>query len=189
VAVMNMAKVLKGYKKFAEEKKRFEQKKEQLDRQISDIQQRVETCMASLNDDPKTVECRKKQVRDLKLTLAEKTDKRAEILEDLEDSTTRNVFGDIEAAARVYARARDIDLVIYFSRGVEPKERPESITLWRGTWSSEERDSWLYAYDATELRTKILSSGIPLYSGPEVDITAEVIHVLNWNYDRDHGRN
>jgi Skp family chaperone for outer membrane proteins len=178
VAVVNMTRVMNEYLKARVLKRQYCRKKEELDKEVADIQAEIEK-FDSQPKEPQQVESAKQTVRDLKRKLAEKIEDRTEALQDLEDKNRKQIFKDAEAAAQVFARSCDIDLVLYYNRGMNEEKcgrvgecasRPESSKL---------SDDLIY-YDARELSNKILCSGIPLFSGPGVDITTQLLNVLNW---------
>jgi Skp family chaperone for outer membrane proteins len=195
VAVVNMAKVMLDYKKVAENRKQYERKKEELDKEAKDLLGEI----ARINslapsgyeplDSQELIEA-KKVDQELRSRLTAKIEELDRALKDFEDTALCGVMKEIEAAAQIYAHSRDIDLVLYYTRGVEhATDEGQRVTIMRshGFWEHDsDSTEILDKYDAKELPEKMRSSGLPLYAGRDVDITDDIIHVLNWNYSESH---
>src|SRR5262249_46507016 len=68
------------------------------------------------------------------------------------------LYGDVQAAARRYAQAHDLDLVLHYNDAVDA------------------RDYWSGANLARKMQAGAL---MPLYAAPGMDISKEVIAALN----------
>jgi Skp family chaperone for outer membrane proteins len=77
------------------------------------------------------------------------------------------IFKEIEEAARVYARARDIDLVLHYSDPFAPAQDP---------------------YNPNNLNRKLTSGAlIPIYAADGMDISTVVTQMLNDRYMKQVG--
>jgi Skp family chaperone for outer membrane proteins len=157
VAVVNLQKVATDYVRTAELKKQIERDAKEYEDAIKEIQ----TAIKKYEEAPDDTEEHDKavlEIRKLKRQGQEKVEERNEKLARKYAEGEKAIYKDIEAAVQVFARRWSIDLVLSYN------DVPDSEMK----------------YSPQALQKRIGTSGMPIYAGPDVDITTDVIHVLNW---------
>jgi Skp family chaperone for outer membrane proteins len=150
---MNMGRVLTNYHRVSDSVIKIEQEKKNIEAELAEIRKKIEG-NEPLPTEPEAREQAEKELKSLR-ELAEAVEGRNKLLQKKSEQDRQSIFKDVEAAVQVFARARNIDLVIYYNDASAKS-------------------------DAIRLQQRIATSGMPIYSAPEVDITNYVLHVLNW---------
>ncbi len=159
VTVMNMQKVANDYEKTAVLRKQIETKNSEYDKKLQDIQKEMQK-YTPLPSNPQDAEKAQKVLVELKRHGEDLTAERNKVLGEQYAEGEKAIYKDIEAAVQVFAHSRNIDLVFYYN------DIPDEAKK----------------YDPQSLQKRIGSSGMPIFTSPGTEITAEVVHVLNWNY-------
>jgi Skp family chaperone for outer membrane proteins len=99
------------------------------------------------------------------LKLKQKLEDKSEVAKAIMNKKTQEgekaIYIDIEAAVQALAKARGIDLVLSYNDIVDSEAK----------------------YKALVLQKRIAACGMPVYTGPGVDISDEIVRVLNYNYE------
>src|SRR5262249_50879236 len=111
---------------------------------------------------PETTEARRAAIEKEKKALQREAEgwkaKFQEALAKMQEKQMQVLYGDVQAAARRYAQAHDLDLVLHYNDAVDA------------------RDYWSGANLARKMQAGAL---MPLYAAPGMDISKEVIAALN----------
>jgi Skp family chaperone for outer membrane proteins len=157
VAVLNLQKVATEYHRTTELKKQIEQEAKDCDDAIKQIQKDIKK-YEEVPDDTEEHDKAVLEIRKLKRLGQEKVEERNEKLARKFAEGEKAIYKDIEAVVGEVARKRGIDLVVSYND--VPDEELK--------------------YSPQVLQKRIGTSGMPIYAGPDVDISNVVIHVLNW---------
>lgn len=164
IAVMNMQKVANEYLKTTDLKKRLEADGAVFDKELKEIQNEMQR-YNPLPTDPAKAEDAQKQLTALRRKAEDKQNEGKKVMAEKYTEGEKVIFKDIEAAVQVYAHSRNIDLVMFYN-DVDAKDDAQR-------------------YSAQAMTRRLGSSGMPIYSSAGTDISAEVVHVLNWNYQNN----
>lgn len=163
VGMVNMSHVVKSYKKFINFNNEFKKLFEGYNAEVT----KKEGDLAKLQNDlrdPAKANMKEKIELDIK--------NMARAIQDLKDEANKKfgqrgsdslvaVYRDVEQATALIAQKYGYDLVLHYNDAVEPAE----------------------LYSAGNVQRKLTTAGcLPLYM-PGLDISAQVIETLNWNWD------
>lgn len=165
VAVMNMARVAQEYEKTAVLRKAIETDTADYEKQLKDIQAKMQK-FNPMPTDPKLAEDAQKQLLALKHQGEDITAERNRIITEKSTQGEKTIYKDIKAAVEVFAHSRNIDLVLFYNDVTDPA----------------------IEYSPQALQKRIVTSGMPIYTSQGTDISAEVTHVLNWNFKNNAGK-
>src|ERR1051326_1945446 len=183
VAVMNMSKVIEGYRRVADQMRELDEQKKRCELEVAEVQRKIDT-YCDLPQDPEELAQAEQEVKIL-CELRDKIEDRNKFLDKKIEHNRAQVFSDVQAAAAVFARSRNIALVVYYNDAGEPQ--PKSLeaqlrTIGQSCWGGCSASGDL-ACTPVSLRVRMAACGMPIYAGPKIDITSEVIRVLNYNYE------
>jgi Skp family chaperone for outer membrane proteins len=165
VAVMNMAKIASDYKRTAVLRKAIEEDTVVFEKKLKDIQVKMQA-YKEMPTDPKAAEDVQKQLLSLKHQGEDITAERNRVITEKSTEGEKSIYKDIKAAVEVFAHSRNIDLVLFYNDVTDPA----------------------IEYSPQALQKRIVTSGMPIYTSQGTDVTVEVTHVLNWNWDQKNGK-
>ncbi len=160
VAVVNMSYVMKSYKKWTALKQDHKKMVDQLEVELKSMQDAFDAKQKLLEttNDYATRKMLRKEVEDLLKRTNEKGDEAKKTFADLEAKSIAVIYKDIQAVSERYAKSHGIELVMHFNDGTTEDEVNTSINI----------------------RRKMYEGALfPLYTTPGMDISKEVIALLN----------
>jgi len=180
VAVVNMTKVLRDYRRAENVQKNIDERRKMADAEVSEDELGM-SAWGECADESTAAQNTAKVMMMQVLRVAKKAAIDAELRKE-EDEARRQIFKDIEAATTAFAKARNIDLVLFYDHEEDAVSR--SVPLFGSYLNSEPEGT--NDCDSSKLRATIPNNGQPLYTGQKVDITDDVVNVLNYNYELNH---
>ncbi len=166
VGVFNLQHAIKSYDRFkmfeSEMKKSMERMKGRFDERKAE----GDLLSQELREDGLTPARKSAIEKRLRVLSREIEDIRAETSEAVkrkQDGQVQGVYSDIEAACRRYAARHGFDLILHYSDAVTPSDRASSANI-----------------------TRKMQAGalMPIFTGPGIDITREIIAELNETFKR-----
>ncbi len=161
VAVINLPKVIKEYKKTAAQENELKDLAKKYESTLKSLSEKLQSIRDNLPQDEEKKEAAQEQMRRLERELADCTAERNGALQRKGNEAVKTLYRDIEAASATVARAHHFDLVFFYSDAADPNAR----------------------YSPEVLRLKVGSSGLPIYTGPGLDFTEDVVKALNKGYE------
>jgi Skp family chaperone for outer membrane proteins len=161
VAVLNLSKVIKGYRKWDDFQAKYKEKIDSYDKQLQPLKKELDDLQA-LGNKPGTDNATKEQIgKKMRLKSTEMQDKADEFkkqLADYEGTSFTTIYNDVKDMTARYARSKEIELVMHFNDGVtEPEANtPQNIGRKMGHGPC-----------------------FPLYVVPGMDISDDVLKYLN----------
>src|SRR5262249_29102370 len=163
IALVNLPHVIKSYQKYQTFEREWQETYKTFDKQYESKRVLLQQWQAEAQKTPEGPNRRKPEAQgrllqremqdmgeDAKKQLGKKRDDQAVI-----------IYKEIEEAVQVYARARDIDLVLHFNDNIVPADM----------------------YNPMNVQRKLqLGACFPMYHAPGMDITEYVIQMLNQRY-------
>jgi Skp family chaperone for outer membrane proteins len=164
IALLNFTYVIKNYEKYKNFQKDiqakiepFHKKDTELRRQLEELRKKAEAVKTAQPAEREALEREGKEIQ------RKLEDNAAEVKAELgkkSDDEMKILFTDVFDAARRYAAAHEFELVLHYNDAVTPEDfmSPQNI--------------------ARKLNTGAL---MPLYAAPGMDISREVVDMLNYN--------
>jgi Skp family chaperone for outer membrane proteins len=161
IALLNLTYVIKNYVKYVNFQKEiqtaiepFKQKDTELRKRLEELRKKGESAAAT---EKETLE---KEGKELQRKLEDNSVEAKATLGKKSDDEMKILFMDVYEAARRYAVSHEFELVLHYNDAVTPEDfmSPQNI--------------------ARKLNTGAL---MPLYAAPGMDISREVVEMLNYN--------
>jgi Skp family chaperone for outer membrane proteins len=162
VAVMNLPKVIKDYHKTVKQEDEIKQEAQKYEPVLKELSTKINNLKSTPISDPVKVAAAKEELKKLERDMADRTEERNSKIQAKSTEAMQTLYKDVEGAVSALARSRNIELVFFYNDAIDPNSK----------------------YNPEVLRMKVGSSGMPIYTAPGLEITAEVVNVLNYNYDR-----
>lgn len=160
IAIVNLSQIIKNYKKFAAVQNELNNKQAVYKNQYDQYTKDVTLKQAEIAKDT-TPMARKEQlakdIKDIQRKVQDLEEDMKKALGELQASRMVQLFRDIEDAVSVYARTRNIELVMHYNDGVD-------------------QDKYLPAFLGRRLSN---GACMPIYNVPGMDITKAVTDMLN----------
>lgn len=164
VALVNLEEVFKNYRKFQVFKDQFKARADGYEQTLKQKQQRMEALQNEYKK-PETSQQRKEQIeseaRSIKLEMEDVRQKAQKDLLKFNQDQVSILYREVDAVVREYAGSNGIDLIFRYSEdwNQETYNNPENIVRRLGT-----HHFW------------------PMYYDKSLDITAQVVQILNSRY-------
>jgi len=164
IALLNFTYVIKNYEKYKNFQKDiqaqiepFHKKDTELRKQLEELRKKAEAVKTA---PPAEREKLEKEAKDIQRQLEDNAAEVKIALGKKSDDEMKILFTDVFDAARRYAAAHEFELVLHYNDAVTPEDfmSPQNI--------------------ARKLNTGAL---MPLYAAPGMDISREVVDMLNYN--------
>jgi Skp family chaperone for outer membrane proteins len=164
VRVMNLPKAIKDYEKFTMQQNEIKAELQKLDEPMKKLQAEIQTEMQGPFTNAQAREAAENDVGHKKLQLQGMNADREKAIAKKTAAAMETLFKDVEGAVLALSRARGYEMVLYYNDALDAAEK----------------------YNPQVLNVKLSASGMPIYTAPGLDITAEVVQVLNFNLHRDN---
>ncbi|HEY7310646.1 MAG TPA: OmpH family outer membrane protein [Gemmataceae bacterium] len=165
IALLNLTYVIKNYEKYKHFQEEIKSVIEPFQKTDAELRKRMEDLNKQMEETAKkggTVNREEldRQGKDLKRKLEDNSAEAKMVLGKKSDDEMKILFMDVYEAARRYAISHEFDLVLHYNDATTPEDymSPQNI--------------------ARKLNTGALS---PLYVGSGMDISVEVVNMLNYN--------
>jgi Skp family chaperone for outer membrane proteins len=163
-SVINLAYVIVNYKQFTKFKSEYQQKLESYDSHLQKLKDEYERYEkeARKTTDQEQKEKLAKQMLELRNQMSDQSEDAKKVLAAMETKHLAGIYKDVQTAAERYAKAHEIEMVSHFNDGTTDADaaKPDSINR------------------------KMSQGGLfPLYVAPGLDISKEVVAVLNGEKD------
>jgi Skp family chaperone for outer membrane proteins len=163
-AVLNLTYVIRKYKKWAELQDEYKKELASYDEELNKLKDEYERteAAAKTSTDRGVKEKLAKDKRELRNQMSDKIEAAKKALADLEANHFSEIYKDIQSASERYAKAHELEMVSHFKDGTTEAEINSPISIGR----------------------KMNQDGLfPLYIGPGLDISKEVLALLNGEKD------
>jgi Skp family chaperone for outer membrane proteins len=161
---MNLPKAIKDYEKFTMQQNEIKAELQKLDEPMKKLQAEIQTEMQGPFTNAQAREAAENDVGHKKLQLQGMNADREKAIAKKTAAAMETLFKDVEGAVLALSRARGYEMVLYYNDALDAAEK----------------------YNPQVLNVKLSASGMPIYTAPGLDITAEVVQVLNFNLHRDN---
>jgi Skp family chaperone for outer membrane proteins len=161
VAVMNLSYIIKNYKKWEAFQNDYKTKLESFEKELRPLKDQYEEFEKELKKPGVDADKREeigKSMRDTQRTLQNLTEDYKKVLKDFEGKSFKTIYNDVNNMAERYAKAHGFELVMHFNDGTTEDEANT---------------------DANVGRKMGLGALFPVYVTPGMDISIEVIALLN----------
>jgi Skp family chaperone for outer membrane proteins len=161
VTVMNLAYVIKNYKKWKTFQTNYKAKRDEFDKELKPQKDKYDEFEKELKKDDLDAGTRKeieKKMRDTEHLLKEQAEEYKQILADFEGESFKTIYSDVNNMAEHYAKAHGIELVMHFNDGTTEDEVNTTANIGRRMGQG---------------------ALFPLYVIPGMDISKEVLALLN----------
>ncbi len=161
IALLNLTYVIKNYLKYQNFQKEiksqiepFQKRDSELRKQLEELRKKAETAK------PSEREALEREAKEIQRKLEDNAAEIKGALGKKSDDEMKILFTDVFDAARRYAAAHEFELVLHYNDAVTPEDfmSPQNI--------------------ARKLNTGAL---MPLYAAPGMDISREIVEMLNYN--------
>jgi Skp family chaperone for outer membrane proteins len=163
VAVMNMSMVAEEYTRTNVIKQELTKLGAQLETPLKQLQKDLQTATTPTAN-PTEAEANAKKARDLRRQLEDQSNDAKKTMTDRTQEGEQAIYKDIEAAVAAFAKSRNIDLVLCYNDVSDAAQK----------------------YNAGVLQKRIAASGMPIYAPGSTEISKDIAHVLNYNWELNH---
>jgi Skp family chaperone for outer membrane proteins len=161
IAVINLQQVIKNYVKWQEFEKTYKAGLEHYDKQFEVKKAealKIKNDLAKLAPDAQGRDAMEQRLRQLDFEVQTLSDQAKKELGAYRDKMAVQIYQEIEAAVKVYARANDLEMVMHYYDAIAPAD----------------------LYHPANVQRKIQTgSCIPMFMHPGMDITQPIIEMLN----------
>lgn len=165
VAMVNLAHVVKNYQKFQNLQREFEETYKTFDKQLESKRQLLVQYQAEaqkVQADTAAREQWERKMRDLQREMQDMGEEAKKQLSKKQGDQVVIIYKEIEEAVQVYARSKDIELVLHYN-DMQPSD----------------------LYSPMNVSRKLgLGAAFPIYAAPGMDITNDITTMLNTRYQR-----
>lgn len=165
IACVNLTKVLNDYKKWGGFKREMEETVKNFDKQL---ESKRGLLLQMQNDAAKVTdaagrESLERKARDVQREMQDLNDEARKIMGKKQGDQLVILYREIEEAVQVYARTKQIELVFHISDAINPADlhNPNNVQ-----------------------RKMTMGASFPMYMAPGMDITNDIVTMLNTRYDR-----
>jgi len=163
VRMVNLSHVIKNYKRTEALRAEHTQLFTQYDNQINETKKLIEARTKQMQD-PQYADKREafeKEIKRLNRELADKTEEARQALDKKQGDLIVLVYKEVDEAVRTFARQSNIELVLHYNDAVLESDRMSAANIARK-----------------------MSAGacMPMYMNPALDISQEIVNVLNAKY-------
>ncbi len=151
VAVFNLTRVANEYDRTAKLRREIERENETFDKKIKKMQEELNALKEG--DDDQVA----KEILELKRRIEDTTAERNKVLGKKYCDGEKMIYKEIEAAVETFAHEQGIDIVLFYNDAPDPAMK----------------------YDEKAIQKRIGTTGFPMYTAPGVDITDEIVRILN----------
>jgi Skp family chaperone for outer membrane proteins len=162
VAMVNLMQVIKNYKKFTAFQEDIKSEIEPFQKRDKEYKTQIEDLAKDLKDGELTADAREEieaKLRKLRNKMEDNSEKAKKLLSKSNDKQMLTLYKEVHKAVGDYAKAHDLELVFHYNDAAE--------------------DSDEYWTPANVARKMQAGSAMPVYMAPGLDITKEIIKILN----------
>jgi Skp family chaperone for outer membrane proteins len=163
IALVNLPHVIKSYQKYQTFEREWQETYKTFDKQYESKRVLLQQWQAEAAKTPEGAAREKAEanVRQLQREMQDMGEEAKKQLGKKRDDQAVIIYKEIEEAVQVYARARDIDLVLHFNDNIVPADM----------------------YSPMNVQRKLqLGACFPMYHAPGMDITEYIVQMLNQRY-------